>query len=50
MGNDRQYCNRVPYSQEYESVTRIMPPDQQGGSAAMLAAMSGKALPGGMGR
>jgi capsule polysaccharide export protein KpsE/RkpR len=34
---------------EYESSTRIMPPDQQGGSAAMLAAMLGKALPGGMG-
>jgi capsule polysaccharide export protein KpsE/RkpR len=34
---------------EYESTTRIMPPDQQGGSAAMLAAMLGKALPGGMG-
>lgn len=34
---------------QYESATRIMPPDQPGGSAAMLAAMAGKALAGGAG-
>jgi capsule polysaccharide export protein KpsE/RkpR len=31
---------------QYESTTRIMPPDQQSGSAAMLAAMLGKGSPG----
>jgi capsule polysaccharide export protein KpsE/RkpR len=31
---------------QYESTTRIMPPDQQTGSAAMLAAMLGKGSPG----
>ena len=34
---------------QYESATRIMPPDQPGGAAAMLAAMAGKALAGGAG-
>ena len=35
---------------QYESTARIMPPDQQsGGAAALLAALSGKAMPGGMG-
>ncbi len=34
---------------EYESTTRIMPPEQQGMGAAMLAAMSGKAMPGALG-
>lgn len=35
---------------QYESTARIMPPDQQnGGAAALLAAVSGKAMPGGMG-
>ena len=35
---------------QYESTARIMPPDQQsGGTAAVLAAISGKAIPGGMG-
>jgi len=33
----------------YESTTRIMPPDQQGMGAAMLAAMAGKAMPGALG-
>jgi uncharacterized protein involved in exopolysaccharide biosynthesis len=33
---------------EYESTTRMMPPEQQGGmGAAMLAALAGKAMPGG---
>lgn len=32
---------------QYESVTRMMPPDQQGMGAAMLAALAGKAMPGG---
>lgn len=31
---------------EYESGTRIMPPDQQGMGPAMLAALAGKAMPG----
>jgi capsule polysaccharide export protein KpsE/RkpR len=31
----------------YESTTRIMPPEQQGMGAAMLAALAGKAMPGG---
>ncbi len=31
---------------QYESATRMMPPDQQTGSAAMLAAMLGKGSPG----
>jgi capsule polysaccharide export protein KpsE/RkpR len=35
---------------EYESATRMMPPEQQGGmGAAMLAALAGKAMPGGGG-
>jgi len=34
---------------EYESTTRIMPPEQQGMGAAMLAAMAGKAVPGALG-
>ena len=34
---------------QYESATRIMPPDQPGGAAAMLAAMAGKAMAGGAG-
>jgi capsule polysaccharide export protein KpsE/RkpR len=33
----------------YESVTRIMPPEQQGGGAAVLAALAGRAAPGGLG-
>lgn len=32
---------------EYESTTRMMPPEQQGMGAAMLAAIAGKAMPGG---
>ena len=32
--------------QEYESTTRIMPPEQQGMGTAMLAALVGKAMPG----
>ena len=33
---------------QYESTTRMMPPEQQGGmGAAMLAALAGKAMPGG---
>ncbi len=32
---------------QYESTTRIMPPEQQGMGAAMLAALAGKAMPGG---
>lgn len=32
---------------QYESTTRMMPPEQQGMSAAMLAALAGKAMPGG---
>jgi uncharacterized protein involved in exopolysaccharide biosynthesis len=31
---------------QYESTTRIMPPEQQGMGAAMLAALAGKAMPG----
>jgi uncharacterized protein involved in exopolysaccharide biosynthesis len=34
---------------QYESTTRIMPPEQQGMGAAMLAAMAGKATPGALG-
>ena len=34
---------------EYESGTRIMPPDQQGMGPAMLAALAGKAMPGAFG-
>jgi capsule polysaccharide export protein KpsE/RkpR len=34
---------------EYESTTRIMPPEQQGMGAAMMAAMAGKAVPGALG-
>lgn len=34
---------------EYESATRMMPPEQQGMGAAMLAALAGKAMPGGGG-
>ncbi len=34
---------------EYESTTRMMPPEQQGASAAMLAALAGKAMPGALG-
>lgn len=33
---------------QYDSVARIMPPDQQGGSAALLAAVAGRSL-GGLG-
>jgi capsule polysaccharide export protein KpsE/RkpR len=33
----------------YESVTRIMPPEQQGGGVAVLAALAGRAAPGGLG-
>lgn len=33
---------------EYESTTRIMPPEQQGMGPAMLAALAGKAMPGAM--
>lgn len=32
---------------QYESTTRIMPPEQQGMGTAMLAALAGKAMPGG---
>jgi len=34
---------------QYESVTRIMPPDQPMGSAAMLAALAGRSAPSGLG-
>jgi capsule polysaccharide export protein KpsE/RkpR len=34
---------------EYESSTRMMPPEQQGMGAAMLAALAGKAMPGALG-
>ncbi len=34
---------------EYESTTRMMPPEQQGAGAAMLAALAGKAMPGALG-
>ena len=34
---------------EYESTTRLMPPEQQGMSSAMLAALAGKAIPGALG-
>lgn len=34
---------------QYESTTRIMPPEQQGMGAAMLAAFTGKAMPGALG-
>jgi capsule polysaccharide export protein KpsE/RkpR len=34
---------------QYESTTRIMPPEQQGMGAAMMAAMAGKAVPGALG-
>jgi capsule polysaccharide export protein KpsE/RkpR len=33
----------------YESITRIMPPEQQGGGVAVLAALAGRAAPGGLG-
>jgi capsule polysaccharide export protein KpsE/RkpR len=33
----------------YESVTRIMPPEQQGGGIAVLAALAGRGAPGGLG-
>ncbi len=33
----------------YESVTRIMPPEQQSGGAAVLAALAGRAAPAGLG-
>jgi capsule polysaccharide export protein KpsE/RkpR len=32
---------------QYESTTRMMPPEQQGMGTAMLAALAGKAMPGG---
>src|SRR6516225_1576 len=35
--------------EQYESATRIMPPEQQSMSIAMLAAMTGKAMPGALG-
>lgn len=34
---------------QYESIARIMPPEQQGGGAAILAALVGRAAPGGLG-
>jgi uncharacterized protein involved in exopolysaccharide biosynthesis len=34
---------------EYESTTRMMPPEQQGMGTAMLAALTGKAMPGALG-
>lgn len=34
---------------QYDSVVRLMPPDQQGGGAAVLAALAGRAAPGGLG-
>lgn len=34
---------------QYESTTRIMPPEQQGMGSAMLAALAGKAMPGALG-
>ena len=34
---------------QYESITRIMPPEQQSGGAAVLAALAGRAAPGGLG-
>jgi capsule polysaccharide export protein KpsE/RkpR len=34
---------------QYESITRIMPPEQQNGGAAVLAALAGRAAPGGLG-
>lgn len=34
---------------QYESTTRMMPPEQQGMGAAMLAALTGKAMPGALG-
>jgi len=34
---------------EYESTTRMMPPEQQGMGPAMMAAMMGKAMPGALG-
>ncbi len=34
---------------QYQSTTRIMPPEQQGMGAAMMAAMAGKAVPGALG-
>jgi capsule polysaccharide export protein KpsE/RkpR len=34
---------------QYESTTRIMPPEQQGISTAMLAAVAGKVMPGALG-
>lgn len=34
---------------QYESTTRIMPPEQQGISTAMLAALAGKVMPGALG-
>ncbi len=37
------------FPKQYESATRMMPPEQQGMGAAMLAALAGKAMPGGGG-
>jgi capsule polysaccharide export protein KpsE/RkpR len=34
---------------QYESTARMMPPEQQGMGTAMLAALAGKAMPGGLG-
>jgi capsule polysaccharide export protein KpsE/RkpR len=34
---------------EYESTARMMPPEQQGAGAAVLAALAGKAMPGALG-
>jgi capsule polysaccharide export protein KpsE/RkpR len=34
---------------QYESTTRMMPPEQQGMGTAMLAALAGKAMPGALG-
>ena len=34
---------------QYESTTRMMPPEQQGMGAAILAALAGKAMPGALG-
>jgi capsule polysaccharide export protein KpsE/RkpR len=33
---------------QYESITRIMPPEQQSGGVAVLAALAGRAAPGGL--
>ena len=34
---------------QYQSLSRIMPPDQSGGPAALMAALVGKGMPSGMG-